>query len=407
MEIPFRPGFGESPYILIGRSAVVNRYKDILSNNDKTLRKHPLIVGARAIGKTVLLHKLLQIAYDCGYATAYESTQDGLYNQLMCDLGDVSFAIKTSTKFEFNPNISVSIPSTNGVISTLSLNGIKFEKSKDKEFFDRNLATTICSILNSKKVQGVAIAIDEINMEYIDDIRKIATTMQTLIANGFPVSFIGAGIPEYIDEIKQDKSISFIRRMGQEDIGNLSIGDIASAIEQTCVENHIELDDNVNIEIAKASDGSPFIAQLFAYEACAQARQRNNKQLHITLDDCYNGFESGLPLVFTSLVEPTLTTLSAQEKKFMYAMAQSYPKSKVRIGDIIDRTGKSKQYINMYKNRLIDKRIIKGDGRGYIKCIVPYMTMFIHDDTRQALINSYDFSDMNNEPSEWRMRKRK
>ena len=99
MEIPFRPGFGENPYILIGRSSIIDRYSDILENNDKTLMKHPLIVGTRAIGKTVLLHRLLEIAHDYGYATVYESTQSDLYSQLMTDLSDMSFIVKTSTNF--------------------------------------------------------------------------------------------------------------------------------------------------------------------------------------------------------------------------------------------------------------------------------------------------------------------
>lgn len=407
MEIPFRPGFGENPYILIGRSSIIDRYSDILENNDKTLMKHPLIVGTRAIGKTVLLHRLLEIAHDYGYATVYESTQSDLYSQLMADLSDMSFIVKTSTNFAINPNISFSIPAPDGKTSTLTMSGIKFERSSDKQFFDRNLAKTICALLSSKKVRGVAIAIDEINIKYIDDIRKIATTMQTLISNGFPVSFIGAGLPEYIDEIKQDASISFIRRMGQEDIGNLSLFDVARAIETTCKENGISFDDNVGIEIAKASDGSPFIAQLFAYGACFRARQRNKNKLHITLDDCYSGFEDCLPQVFSALVKPTFSTLSEQEKKFIEAMSQLYPQSKVKIGDIIERTGKTKQYINIYKNRLIDKRIIKSDGHGYVKCIIPYMTMYLHNDEEAKNINRYDLSEMDNEPSDWYSKRQK
>ena len=53
MMIPFTPGFGEKPYILIGRESIIDEYDDVLFNGDKTLTKHPLIVGVRAIGKTV------------------------------------------------------------------------------------------------------------------------------------------------------------------------------------------------------------------------------------------------------------------------------------------------------------------------------------------------------------------
>lgn len=403
MRIPFTPGFGENPYILIGRSYVVDKYDDILSNDDRGLFKHPLIVGARATGKTVLLHRLLDIAKQHKYATEYISTQTGIYEQLICDLSGMEFIVSKGKKLEINPSVSVSVPSSKGT-AMFSISGIRFERNEDKRFFDINLAAVICSILNKKKVKGVAIAIDEMNMAYIDDIRKIATTMQTLIANGFPVSFIGAGLPEYIDEIKNDASISFIRRMGQTDIGNLDLNDIALAIDKTCRDYDIQMDEQVSMEIASASDGSPFIAQLFAYNACALARKRDGKHIYITIDDCYNGFEEGLITVFTSLVKPTLKSLTEKELDFMKAMGELYPTLKIKIGDIVKITGQTRQYINIYKNRLIDKHIIKGDGHGYIKCVIPYMTMYLSDPDKYNETTTMDMTSMDNDPTAWTRR---
>lgn len=403
MRIPFTLGFGEKPYILIGRSSVVDRYDDILSNDDRTLFKHPLIVGARATGKTVLLHRLLDIAKQHKYVTEYISTQTGIYEQLIYDLSGMEFIASKVKKLEVNPSATVSVPSSTG--STMfSISGIRVERNEDKRFFDIDLATAICSILNKKKAKGVAIAIDEMNMAYIDDIRKIATTMQTLIANGFPVSFIGAGIPEYIDEIKNDTSISFIRRMGQIDIGNLALDDIARAIDKTCHDYGIKTDEQASIAIANASDGSPFIAQLFAYNACAIARKRNSKHINITIDDCYDGFEEGLSTIFTSLVKPTLKSLTEKELDFMRAMGELYPASKIKIGDVVKITGQTKQYINIYKHRLIDKRVIKGDGRGYIKCIIPYMTMYLSNPSKYDETTTTDMTSMDNDPTAWTRR---
>ena len=394
MRIPFTLGFGEKPYILIGRSSVVDRYDDILSNDDRTLFKHPLIVGARATGKTVLLHRLLDIAKQHKYVTEYISTQTGIYEQLIYDLSGMEFIASKVKKLEVNPSATVSVPSSTG--STMfSISGIRFERNEDKRFFDIDLATAICSILNKKKAKGVAIAIDEMNMAYIDDIRKIATTMQTLI---------GAGIPEYIDEIKNDTSISFIRRMGQIDIGNLALDDIARAIDKTCHDYGIKTDEQASIAIANASDGSPFIAQLFAYNACAIARKRNSKHINITIDDCYDGFEEGLSTIFTSLVKPTLKSLTEKELDFMRAMGELYPASKIKIGDVVKITGQTKQYINIYKHRLIDKRVIKGDGRGYIKCIIPYMTMYLSNPSKYDETTTTYMTSMDNDPTAWTRR---
>ena len=400
MSIPFTPGFGEKPYILIGRESIIDDYDDVLFNEDKTFLKHPLIVGPRAIGKTVLLHRLLEIAGSYGYMTAYISTQADMYNQLLSDLHGMSFATNTGSKIEINPQFSVSTPA-----GGFSLSGLKFEKKSDEQFFDIDLATIVCDIINEKKASGVAIAIDEMNIEFIDDIRKIATTMQTLISNGFPVSFIGAGIPEYIDEIKQDKSISFIRRMCPKDIGNLSLTDIADGIEKACYDNDIEIDKNVGMTIAKASDGSPFIAQLFSYGACVIARRRairnGDNVMHVSIDDCYNGFESKLPDVFKCIVIPTFNSLTNVEKTFIEAMSSVYPEVRVPMKTIVSYMGETKQYVNIYKKRLIDKKIIIGDGYGCVKCIVPYMTMYVENQERYSNIGSDDKTEIDNDPTSW------
>lgn len=400
MNIPFTPGFGEKPYILIGREEIIDDYDDVLFNEDRTFLKHPLIVGPRAIGKTVLLHRLLETAKNYGYMTLYISTQTDMYHQILLDLHGMSFAASTNSKIEFNPQFSVSTPA-----GGFSLSGLKFEKSSDEQFFDIDLATIVCDIINNKKANGVAIAIDEMNIEFIDDIRKIATTMQTLISNGFPVSFIGAGIPEYIDEIKQDKSISFIRRMCQKDIGNLSLSDIADGIENACSDNNIEIDENVSMTIAKASDGSPFIAQLFSYGACVIARRRaarnGDNAMHITIDDCYNGFQKKLPDVFKCIVIPTFNSLTNVEKTFIEAMASVYPDVRIPMKTITSYMDETKQYVNIYKKRLIDKKIIMSDGYGCVKCIIPYMTMYIKNQEQYNNMNSDDKTEIDNDPTSW------
>lgn len=403
MMIPFTPGFGEKPYILIGRESIIDEYDDVLFNGDKTLTKHPLIVGARAIGKTVLLHRLLETASDYRYMTAYISTQAGMYDQLMSNLRGLSFTSRRNRKLEINPQINIT---TAG--AAVSLSGLKFETSNDEKFFDMDLATIVCNILNQGKAAGVAVAIDEMNMEYIDDIRRIATTMQTLISNDFPVSFIGAGIPEYIDEIKQDKSISFIRRMGQRDIGNLDLDDIATGVEIACKENKIKIENGVSTAIAKASDGFPFIAQLFAYGACFIARRRavqdGRNTIHVTLDDCYSGFESKLPDVFKCLVIPTLSSLTEVELSFIEAMASAYPNVKVPMKTIVDGMGETRQYVNIYKQRLIEKKIIKADGYGHVKCIIPYMTMYLANRHKYDQLTTDDKTNLDNDPTTWTRR---
>lgn len=417
-RIPFTPSFGEEPPMIVGRSQIIGQYDKALSLGDIKNMKQPLIVGAIATGKTVLLKQLIEQSrykHDFNFE-AYWPAQEGMYDRLLLVL-----------KERYRSDLGGSAPSS---LDENSDGGYKIdakirdkisEKQENSEYFDIDLATAICSncsvdicdaddcdnefeMLFERKRRGVIIAIDDMNPTYIDDIRKIATTVQSLTEIGVNTIFIGAGTPENIAKIKNDASATFIDKMERIDIGNLPIKEAAESIEAVCDANGIEIDRQVSMAIAKASDGEPFIMQLFAYNACLMARRRDSRHIHMTMDDCYDGFEDGLSTIVSKIVKPTIKTLTAKETEFMKAMSSLYPTSKIKIEDIIKSTGKTKQYINIYKNRLIDKHIIKGDGKGYIKCVIPYMTMYLSDPEKYDNDMMGDITDMDNDPTEWMRR---
>lgn len=414
-RIPFVPSFGEEPPMIVGRSRIIGQYDQALSLGDIKNIKQPLIVGAIATGKTVLLKQLIKQASKHVYAIEeYLPAQKGMYDQLMLDL---------STKYRSKISSSD--------LSLLDEIGDENHEIKDKineqhennEYFDIDLATAIyscCCPTNElidmlidwsgdsettfERSNRLIIAIDDMNPAYIDDIRKIATTVQSLTEIGVDVIFIGTGTPGNIAKIKNDASATFIDKMDRIDIGNLPIKKAAESIEAVCGGSGIGIDRQVSMAIAKASDGEPFIMQLFACNACLMARRRDPHNIHVTMDDCYDGFEDGLSAVINNIIKPTLKTLTAKEIEFMKAMSSLYPTSKIKIEDIIKSTGKTKQYINIYKNRLIDKHIIKGDGHGYIKCVIPYMTMYLTDPEKYDNDMMGDMTDMDNDPTEWMRR---
>lgn len=409
--IPFTPSFGEKPPMIVGRSQIIGQYNKALFEDMKNM-KQPLIVGAIATGKTVLLKQLIDQASEGVYGIKeYLPAQKDMYNHLMFDLD-----VKRRNNIH-----SADLLSLDGIDDDHEIKDKINEQHENNEYFDIDLATAIyscccyrfiraedlCGDSGDSKIKisdRLIIAIDDMNPAYIDDIRKIATTVQSLTEIGINVILIGAGTPENIAKIKNDASAVFIDKMERIDIGNLPIKAAAESIEAVCDAVGIEIDRQVSIAIAKASDGEPFIMQLFAYNACLMARRRNSRYIHVTMDDCYDGFEDGLSVVINNIIKPTLKTLTAKEIEFMKAMSSLYPTSKIKIENIIKSTGKTKQYINIYKNRLVNKHIIKGDGKGYIKCVIPYMTMYLSDPEKYDNDMMGDMTDMDNDPTEWMRR---
>ena len=414
-RIPFTPSFGEKPPMIVGRSQIIGQYSRALCEDMKNM-KQPLIVGAIATGKTVLLTQLVNQTSECVHSVKeYLPAQKDMYDLLMSDLD-----IKRRNNIH-----SADLSSLDEIDDEdREIKDKINEQHENNEYFDIDLATAIYScccyrFVRADNVFGdsgdsgdskikisdrLVIAIDDMNPAYIDDIRKIATTVQSLTEIGVNVILIGAGTPENISKIKNDTSATFIDKMDRIDIGNLPIKAAAESIEAVCDGFGIEIDRQVSMAIAKASDGEPFIMQLFAYNACLMAIRRDSSHIHITMDDCYDGFEDGLSTIVSKIVKPTLKTLTAKETEFMKAMSSLYPTSKVKVEDIIKSTGKTKQYINIYKNRLIDKHIIQGDGKGYIKCVIPYMTMYLSDPEKYDNDIMGDMTDMDNDPTEWMRR---
>lgn len=275
--------------------------------------------------------------------------------------------------------------------------------SETSEHADRTLESLIRVMLHSKKINGIAVAIDDINTEYINDIQLIAATMQSLVSEKLPVSFIYAGLPEYIDEIQQDPSISFIRRMSHKEIGAISFGELGKAIKRTCTDHGVGISDEAIEYIVRASDGSPYLMQVFSSVTYEHAAGKGTEKIEITTDDCLESFKSALPTILMSVVKPTFQSLTCAEREFLRAMSLDDKTSPVsRIGDIAKRMGKTPQYVDTYKNRLIDKRIIRQNGRGLVRCAIPYMTTYLSNQAHyDSLCVPSDGTDFENRPGFW------
>lgn len=368
-ENPFTPGFGEIPYIVTDRSDIIDGYGEAIESGDRSHNKHLLIEGMRGYGKTVLLRKLLEAAGEHGYDTFYIASASDMYRNLMETMKE-----KAGTSI-----------------------------SETSEHVDRTLESLIRVMLNSKKIKGIAVAIDDISPEYIEDIQRIAATMQSLVSEKFPVSFIYAGLPEYIDEVQQDPSISFIRRMSHKEVGAISFDKLGKAIKQTCADHGIDISDEAIEYIVRASDGSPYLVQMFSSVTYEHAAGKGTEKIAITTDDCLESFKSALPTILTSVVKPTFQSLTCAEREFLRAMSLDDKTSPVsRIGDIAKRMGKTPQYVDTYKKRLIEKRIIRQDGRGLVRCAIPYMTTYLSNQAHyDSLCSPSDRTDFENRPGFW------
>ena len=260
--------------------------------------------------------------------------------------------------------------------TTYKFAGFSFSSEKEIDEFDIDLSDAIIHRLTERKCNGVAIIIDEVSKLYIEELRRIALTVQTVASDNYNVVMAAAGVAENIDELEDDKTISFTRRMHRVDVDSIDMEDARNGIKETLEMHNMQIDDDVLDMIATATEGYPFVIQRIAYDTWRQAYRRNPKHIHIVEADFQNATPDFISRIYKSIVEPTVRNLSDMDKKFLKAMSEDQGRAS-KIGDIAERLGKETNYINTYRTRLIKKDIIESNRHGYVACKIPYLLLYL------------------------------
>jgi predicted transcriptional regulator len=72
---------------------------------------------------------------------------------------------------------------------------------------------------------------------------------------------------------------------------------------------------------------------------------------------------------------PCLSPLSAEDKRFLKAMAEDSEASRVK--DISERLGVGKTHVQTYRKRLIEADVIHSPSRGTLAFSIPYLGQYL------------------------------
>ena len=85
--------------------------------------------------------------------------------------------------------------------------------------------------------------------------------------------------------------------------------------------------------------------------------------------------------MFRNVHQLVFDKLSLKDKEFLYAMTEDHNQSLNK--DISVRLGKDKNYISMYRARLIARGIVSSTGYGTLSYTYPYMREFLIEKKRE------------------------
>ncbi|MEW6583426.1 MAG: ATP-binding protein [Actinomycetota bacterium] len=362
---PFTPTFGVSPPLLVGRSDLLDEFAEALEEGPGSPGRATLYTGPRGTGKTVMLNQAGEIAEERGWLVIHETADAGLLDRLAREhlplLLDKFDPAATTTRLR-------------GLTGPMGI-GVAWESEDDHDPAPglRTQLTLLCECLKPQET-GVLITLDEINRTHVDDLRRLATTIQHLFREEREVAFVGAGLPSAVSAILNEDVLTFLARADQHTLGPVATEDVMAALVEPITAGGRTISGRQAARAAEATGGYPFLIQLVGYHIW---RQSSDVKV-ISAGDVTAGIAQAERRLGKLVFEPTLKGLSDVDRTFLVAMARDDEPS--AMSDIAERMGVDSKYASVYRGRLIEGGVIEpAEQYGRVRFTNPYLRDYLRE----------------------------
>lgn len=360
----FSPSFGNRPSFLVGREGVLNTLTQGLSTAPGSRERSIVILGQRGTGKTVLLWELADRATKMGYAVASPTVvSEGMLERVVEKIQESGERLISDRN---SPHISSANVGALGFSVGLEFNR-DVQETKSFQFKLTQLAREL-----SAHGHGVLILIDELQANS-SEVRQLVTAYQELVGEGLNVAMVLAGLPGAVSATLNDKVLTFLNRSRKVKLEPLYMGDVRAFYERAFKQLDIAVDEEGISYLSRSTLGSPYLLQLLGYNVavrlpeggCATEEVLRNS-VAVSEEDYKN-----------DVCGTTVASLSGQDVEFLTAMAQDEGPS--RMKDISERMGRTQDYAQKYRRRLIDAGVVEVAGHGLVDFAVPYLREYLWD----------------------------
>ncbi|HET8868230.1 MAG TPA: AAA family ATPase [Agrococcus sp.] len=363
-ENPFKPSFGRTPPLLAGRDPLLAQFEAMFRSGDWAPERMSIVSGLRGIGKTVLLNAIEDAAHNNGWFVLSETAHMGLVDEL-------TTASLPRLLRAHDPRARRRELTGGGIAAVGSVTTQIAEEHVPSQDLRLQL-TTLCEIAEDHG-SGVLMTLDELHAEALPEIRPIMVALQHLQREERAIAFVGAGLPDNINGVLQDKGTTFLRRAARIELDSLTIDQARTALREPIEVAGRSIDDEA-LELATlASRGYPFLVQAigsFAWSRSADADE-------ISSADVRHAAQRAHRTMGQHIHAPSMRSLSATDRTYLAAMANDDGPSKT--SEIAARMGVAVGYASVYRQRLIDAGLIEASERGYVQYTLPYLRDYLRD----------------------------
>ena len=338
---PYSLLFGKEPMQSISRTIQYNEIIAGLSEEDSSNQIY-MISGVRGSGKTVFMTEIVK---------HFASEDDWVVVQLNPERKMLeSLAAKLTSETRLNKILK------NANIN-LSFWGFGVGYSQGAQITDIEVAITKILEGLKKHNKRVLIAIDEVTSS--KEMRIFTNAFQMFVRDNLPVYLIMTGLYENIEELQNEKTLTFLYRAPKMNLKPLNTGAIATHYEKT-----FNLDHGDALEMARMTNGYPFAFQVLGY-----LTWNNNGDYKGVIDDYRQNLEE-------YVYEKIWSEMSGGDRRIAYGIAKADDN---KVSSVRKVLGIENGEFNPYRKRLIRKGIISGDKYGEVSFTLPMFGVFVLD----------------------------
>jgi len=359
---PFTPSFGSVPLLFAGREQVTEDVLLGLKGNHGEPNRISLFVGPRGSGKTALLTKIASEAEPKAWISANVTAMPGMLEDI--------FERTQEAAIEFVET------SAGSRLTGLNFSGFGFTREiiEARQGNWRTRMNAVIDELNEQSI-GLLITVDEVILD-LDELRVLVATFQHFIREQKEVALLMAGLPHNVSALLQDKTISFLRRAVQHQLGVIhETHEVRETIKKTIELSGRTIQEEALNRATEATGGFPFLIQLVGYHIWRQ----NPNSDEISLANAQEGIHFALADMESRIFKVTERELSENDLRFLEAMLSD--KESSSLADIAERLSVSMNYAGQYRLRLIEQGIIGARGRGKVGFELPFFREYLERKT--------------------------
>ena len=339
MKNPYTLLFGRAPEQYIQRAADTEMIIRDFSFDNPTEQVY-MITGVRGSGKTVFMTDIAnRLKQEDDWIIIDLSSESDLLTDFASLLASENSRAELFRKAKIN----------------LSFWGFGFEVGQTAPITNIQLAITKMLETLKKHKKKVLITIDEaVNNQYM---RSFVSAFQIFIRQELPVCLLMTGLFENIDELQNEKNLTFLYRAPKISLSPLSRTEMAGNYK-----NNLKISSDDAMEMAELTKGYSFAFQVlghFTWETNGEYRKVLEKYKNYIFEYSYDKIWS---------------ELSGRDRDILLGIAET-PSGK--IADIRNTLEITTNEFNPYRKRLIKKGLIDGSRYGFVKLILPFFEEYV------------------------------